>query len=163
MKHPFKRGLLFIALLMGTVFPLAAQSFQLIVTLNDGEEKSFFMLEEDWAYFEDNTKLAIVQNPSGNTEITKIALADIRKIVCHEVEGTSENTNLSVSLFPNPAHDLLTLRNLQGKQMVCIYALDGRMVKSFIASGDQPTDISDLRKGIYLVTTPTQTLKMIKL
>ncbi len=163
MRNPLRRGLLLVTLLWGVLISSAAQSTQMTVFLNNGEQQTFLMLEDDIVYFEDNVKLVIEQGVYATKSITKFALADIRKIVCHEVEGTSENTNLSVSLFPNPVHDFLTLRNLQGKQMVCIYALDGRMVKTFIASGDQPTDISDLRKGIYLVTTPNQTLKMIKL
>ncbi len=160
MKHPFKRGLLLVTLMLGALLSLAAQT-QMIVIMNNGEELVFNMLEGDRAYFEDNVKLVVEQ--AAYKDITKIPLADIRKIVCREVEGTSENTNLGMSIFPNPVHNLLTLHNLQGKQTVCIYALDGRMVKTFEASGDQAVDISDLSRGIYLVTTPTQTLKMIKL
>lgn len=140
---------------------MVAQSTQMIVFLNNGEEKTFLMLEDDRVYFEDNVKLVIDQGVY--KDITKIALADIRKIVCREVEGTDENVEVAVSIFPNPVHDVLTLHNLQGSQIVCIYALDGRMVKAFEATGGQTVDISDLPVGMYLVNTQSQTLKMIKL
>lgn len=157
-----KRVLLLAALLWGTFFSLTAQSTQMIVTLNSGEEKTFLMMEDDRVYFEDNVKLVIEQGVY-TKEITKFALADIRKIVCREPEGTCENPELSLGIYPNPVHDVLTFRNLQSKQIVSIYALDGRMVKMFEASGDQAIDISELPIGVYLIATPTQTLKMIKL
>ena len=160
MRHFFRRGLLLAILVLGAIFSLAAQT-QMIVIMNDGEEKVFNMLEDDRVYFEDNVKLVIDQGVY--KLITKIPLADIRKIVCHEVEGTGENPELAVSISPNPVHDVLTLRNLQGSQIVCIYSLDGRMIKAFEATGDQSVDISDLSQGMYIVTTQSQTLKMIKL
>ena len=162
MKQIFHHGLLLIAFVFGLFFQMAAQSTQMIVTLNSGEEKTFLMMEDDRVYFEDNVKLVIEQGVYAK-EITRIALADIRKIVCRETEGTSENAELALGIYPNPVHDVLTFRNLQGKQIVCIHALDGRMVKTFEASGDQAVDISELPIGVYLVATPTQTLKMIKL
>ena len=147
-------------LLLGSIFSLVSQT-QMIVIKNNGEELVFNMQEDDRAYFEDNVKLVVEQ--AAYKDITKIPLADIRKIICREVEGTEENTELALSIYPNPVHDVLTLRNLQGKQIVCIYALDGRMVKTFEATGEQTVDISNLSRGIYLVNTQSQTLKMIKL
>ena len=44
-----------------------------------------------------------------------------------------------------------------------IYAIDGRLMKSMEVRGDQDIDISDLPMGLYLVKTPSCTLKMIKL
>ena len=43
MKQLFQRGLLLVSLLLGLVFSITAQSTQMIVTLNDGTEKSFTM------------------------------------------------------------------------------------------------------------------------
>jgi hypothetical protein len=162
MKQTLKRALLFVTLLLGTLFPLAAQSTQMTVILNSGEERSFLMMENDRVYFEDNVTLVVEQGVYTKS-ITTFPLADIRKILCREVEGTDEQTESALSIYPNPVHDVLTLRNLQGKQIVCIYALDGRLMKAFEATGDQTVDISDLSRGVYLVTTQSQTLKMIKL
>lgn len=160
MRHFFRRGLLLATLLLGSIFSLVSQT-QMIIIKNNSEELVFNMQEDDRAYFEDNVKLVVEQ--AAYKDITKIPLADIRKIICREVEGTQENTELALSIYPNPVLDVLTLRNLQGKQIVCIYALDGRMVKTFETTGDQTVDISDLSRGIYLVNTQSQTLKMIKL
>ena len=95
--------------------------------------------------------------------IIEYALADIRKITCHELEGTDEDQVSEGSIFPNPVHDMMILRNLDRKQMVSIFAIDGRLVKSFEAVENQLIDISDLPSGLYLVKTYSSTLKMIKL
>lgn len=161
MKHFFQCGLLFVTLFLGIVFNLAAQSTQLVVFLNDGTEQTYNLAENDRLYFEDNSKLVIEEGEYKN--LVRIPLADIRKITCSEIEDTAENPDLAISIFPNPVHDVLTFRNLQGKQAICIYAHDGRLIKTFEASGDQAYDISDLPIGLYLLKLQTCTLKMIKL
>ena len=76
MRQLFQRGLLLATLLLGLVFSITAQSTQMIVTLNDGTEKSFTMAENDRVYFENNTSLIVEQG----TATDVIPLADIRKI-----------------------------------------------------------------------------------
>jgi hypothetical protein len=160
MKSIFKRGLLLLAFTIGLTFHLAAQSTQMTIHLNDGTERTYFMHESDRVYFEDNETLVVELAP---TKSDRFNLADIRKITCAETEGVSEVSNASVQLLPNPAHDAFLLRNLKKQQTVSIYALDGRIMKSFETTGDQWIDISDLPIGLYLVKTEHQTLKMIKL
>ena len=119
------------------------------------------MVDADRLYFEDNTKLVIEQGAYKNTVI--IPLADIRKITCSETVNTEENSDLALDIFPNPVHDILTFRNLQGTQTISLYAIDGHLMKTIEVSGNQSIDISELPIGLYLVKTQTQTLKMIKL
>lgn len=160
MKSIFKRGLLLLAFTIGLTFHLAAQSTQMTIHLNDGTERTYFMHESDRVYFEDNETLVVELAP---VKSDRFNLADIRKITCAETESISETSNASVQLFPNPSHDAFLIRNLKERQMVSIYALDGRIMKSFETTGDQWIDISDLPIGLYLVKTEYQTLKMIKL
>ncbi|MBR3493406.1 MAG: T9SS type A sorting domain-containing protein [Bacteroidales bacterium] len=160
MKSIFKRGLLLLAFILGLAFHLAAQSTQMTIHFNDGTERSYYMSEYDRVYFEDNETLVVELAP---TKSDRFNLADIRKITCAETESVSEVSNASVQLFPNPSHDAFLLRNLNERQTVSIYALDGRIMKSFETTVDQWIDISDLPIGLYLVKTEHQTLKMIKL
>ena len=160
MKSIFKRGLLLLAFILGLAFHLAAQSTQMTIHFNDGTERSYYMSEYDRVYFEDNETLVVELAP---TKSDRFNLADIRKITCAETESVSEASNASVQLFPNPSHNAFLLRNLNERQIVSIYALDGRIMKSFETAGDQWIDISDLPIGLYLVKTEHQTLKMIKL
>ena len=160
MKSFFKHGLLLLAFTLGLVFPLTAQSTLMTIHLNDGTERNYYMSENDRVYFEDNETLVVELAP---TKSDRFNLADIRKITCAETENVSETSSASVQLFPSPAHDVFLLRNLKERQTVSIYALDGRILKSFETAGDQWIDISDLPIGLYLVKTEHQTLKMIKL
>ena len=119
------------------------------------------MTEADRLYFEDNTKLVIEEVATKST--TTIPLADIRKITCEEYVVTEENQDQSLAIFPNPVNDVFMLRNLASTQTVSIYAIDGRLVKSFEATEGQTVSISELPVGLYLVKTQSCTLKMIKL
>lgn len=149
------------AFIFGLFFHMAAQSTQIVVFLNNGSEQTYALTEADRLYFEDNTKLVIEQISTKST--VTIPLADIRKITCDETVGVSETSDATVFLSPNPAHDAFTLCNLQGKESISIYAIDGRMVKSMEITENQSVDISNLPIGLYLVKTQSSTLKMIKL
>ena len=164
MKRIFKRGLLLVILTLGMFFHLAAQSTQMTIYMNNGDERSYIMTENDRVYFENNETLVVeiaVYNKDLRSD--RFNLADIRKITCQEVEGVSEDSYTSVCLVPNPVHDAFMLRNLNGKETLHIFTLDGRMVMSVEASENQLIDISGLPVGLYLVKTEHQTLKMIKL
>ena len=152
------------ALFLGMVFPMAAQSTYVHVTiyLNDGTEPTYDMQSSSYMYFEEGVKLVITESNDGMSSVS-YPLADIRKITCEEVVGTLENTTIGVSLYPNPTHDELQIRNVTGNQVVNIYALDGRLLKSFQVSGSQSVDISDLPSGMYLVNISYSTFKMMKL
>ena len=119
------------------------------------------MTESDRVYFEDNEKLVV--EITINAKSDRYNLADIRKITCAETEDVSEVSGKSFYLSPNPVHDAFMLRNINGKETIHIYALDGRLMKSVEVSENQFVDISDLPIGLYLVKTEHQTLKMIKL
>ena len=161
MKRLLKRGLLFVALTFGLVFHLAAQSTLMTIHLNDGTERNYYMSENDRVYFEDNETLVV--EIAVNAKSDRFNLADIRKITCSEIEGVSEASNNAVCLSPNPTHDAFMLSNLNGKETIHIYALDGRLMLSTEAVDNHIIDISSIPIGIYLVKTESCTLKMIKL
>lgn len=161
MNNMFQRGLLLLALTIGLVFHAAAQSTRMTIFMNNGTERIYFMEGDDRMYFEDNETLVV--EIAVNAKSDRFSLAEIRKITCDETEGVSETSETKVYLVPNPVHDAMTLRNLDGHQTVMIYALDGRLVKSFEVDGNQLIDIHDLSIGLYFVKTQRQTLKMIKL
>lgn len=161
MKRFFQRGLLLATFVIGLAFHLAAQSTQMTIYMNDGTERTYYMNENDRVYFEDNEHLVV--EIAINAKAERFNLADIRKITCSETEGISEASDESVFLSPNPVHDAVIIHNLNRRQNIRIYALDGRLVKSLETNENQLIDISDLPIGLYMVKTESQTLKMIKL
>lgn len=161
MKQLLKHGLLLLVLVMGMCIHGTAQSTQMIVTMNNGTVQTYSMDDDARIYFEDNTFLVIESTVA--KDIVRIRMEDIRKITCEETVGEAENHLSEVSIMPNPVHDVMVLRNLDVPQTVNIYAIDGRLIRSFEATGDQTIDVSDMAIGLYLVKTPSCTLKMIKL
>ena len=128
--------------------------------MNDGQEITHEMTSTSRLSFEDNTYLVIEDN---GILVAKYALADIRKITCSEVEGLSDVEEDALSIYPNPVHDIMVLRHLESTQMVSIYAVDGRLMRSMEVGSGQGIDVSEFPAGLYLVKTQQQTLKMIKL
>lgn len=140
---------------------MAAQSTQMVVTMNDGTVQTYSMMESGRVYFEDNTYLVIEEGIG--KDVVRIPMSDIRKITCEEEVGLPENQAAAISILPNPVHDVMMLHNLDGKQTVSIFAIDGRLMKAFEVSGDEAIDVSAFPVGLYLVRTQSSTLKMIKL
>lgn len=161
MKQLSRLGLLLVVFILGTFAQLSAQSTSMSVFMNDGTIQTFNMQEEDQVYFSENTYLVIEQ--VSVSSVTNISLVEIRKITCEEVMDIPENQAPSVIILPNPVHDVMTLRNLNGNQKVQIYSISGQLVRSFETNGDQSIDVSGLSIGLYLVRTQSCTLKMIKL
>ena len=164
MKHPMKRILLTVALFFGAFFQMSAQNtyVHLIITMNDGTEETYDMYSTSYMYFESGDKLVITETIDGLSYV-RYPLSSIRKITCHEMEGTPENANLDIALSPNPTHNRVTFSNIQGTQTARIYALDGRMVKSFSITEGQSVDVTDLPTGLYLINIGYCTYKMMKL
>lgn len=161
MKQLFMHGLLLLVLTIGMACGLAAQSTQMVVTMNDGSVQTYSMMESGRVFFEDNTYL-VIEEGTGK-DVVRIPMSDIRKITCEEEVGLPENRAAAISILPNPVHDVMVLHNLDGKQTVSIFAIDGRLMKAFEASGDETIDVSAFPVGLYLVRTQSSTLKMIKL
>jgi hypothetical protein len=161
MKHFFRHGLLLILLTLGMTCGMAAQSTQMVVTMNDGTIQTYSIMESGRVYFENNTFLVIDEGTA--KDVIRIKMSDIRKITCEEEVGLTENQTAEICILPNPVHDVLVLQNLGGIQTVNIYSIDGRLMRTFEASSDEAIDVSAFPVGLYLVRTQSSTLKMIKL
>ena len=83
--------------------------------------------------------------------------------------GLSEYQQEKLSIYPNPANDLLTIEtNGSGLHTIEIYSLNGQLIS--ISKIDGPTlqlDISTFQKGVYFITVKSRdyvrTEKIIKL
>lgn len=162
MKRFFSRILIFIVLFLGITFHANAQgtSVTLVVTKTNGEELTLQLTEESQLYFE-NGETLVIEDGTGTT--LSFPLAEIQKMVCTEYTHVGENTASGLWLVPNPIRDNFIIYNLQESGPARLYALDGRLVKTFTASEGQIVDISDLVPGMYLLHIDGQILKMMKL
>lgn len=92
--------------------------------------------------------------------------AVLKAIALLGIEEQAE-CQMPVTLYPNPAHDQLTLRtgSLQPVR-VDVYTIDGQLVRSGMEESESHWDISTWRRGIYLIQVngqhSVQTVKFIK-
>ena len=162
MKQLFRHGLLLLVLTIGMACGMAAQSTQMVVTMNDGSVQTYSMMESGRVFFFFFSYLVIEEGIG--KDVVRIPMSDIRKITCEEAVGLDENRTAGISIMPNPVHDLMVLRNLDGPQTISIYSIDGRLMKTFETSGnEEAVNVSEFPIGLYLIRTQSSTLKMIKL
>ena len=154
-----KKNLLLLFLFVGLAFHVNAQNVTLVVTNTNGIEQTYQLTEESQLHFENGERL-VIEDGSGTT--ATFQLASIQKLVCTEVTSVDENESITLQILPNPAHDCFFIKNIQNNTLGHVYALDGRLVKTFEASDGMSIDISDMAPGMYLLHIDGQTLKMIK-
>ena len=155
------KKILLLLLFTGFLVYGKAQNVTLVVTTTDGTEYSYQVTNEGQLLFENNGDLLTILDGTGTT--ATFQLAEVRKLVCTEITGVNENATSDLLLIPNPTRDHFLISNLQKSCEAHIYALDGRLVKSFMATEGMTVDISGLTHGMYLLHIDGQTLKMMKL
>ena len=155
-----KKNLLLL-LFAGFLLRGTAQNVTLVVTMTNGTEHSYQLTNEGQLLFENNGEALTILDGTGTT--ATFQLADIRKLVCTEITEVSEDSLKGLQLLPNPARDHFLINKLQNEGEARLYSLDGRLMKSFIATEGMMVDISDLAPGMYLLHIDGQTLKMMKL
>jgi len=68
-----------------------------------------------------------------------------------EYLGIQEINNNSVSVFPNPATDMLHVKGIIGITTIQIFAPNGKLMMQEMVSGNASINIRDLPEGFYLV------------
>jgi hypothetical protein len=68
------------------------------------------------------------------------------------ISAVNQTPAQSISLYPNPATDVLFLEGIGYHEMdISLYAIDGRLIKQLHGTGIREIDINDLKEGAYLV------------
>ncbi|GAA4282202.1 hypothetical protein GCM10022260_26250 [Gaetbulibacter aestuarii] len=80
--------------------------------------------------------------------------------------GSTENFENGITLFPNPARDHIYLGNMKTDATIAIFDMNGRTIKLFNYKNNTPIDVSSLGKGAYIlqikdINNATQTKKLI--
>lgn len=84
--------------------------------------------------------------------LTNLVTPFIYDIVCTASSITPSLPAQSISLFPNPAADKITLRTELEKGMVTVVDVTGRtLITQAIVAGDNEISVNALPKGIYMV------------
>ena len=73
------------------------------------------------------------------------------KHYCYENTGISETQITPITLYPNPAEDVIYLKSPLKIDRANIFDLQGRIVKQFELRSQTSLDVSDLKSGVYLM------------
>ena len=66
-----------------------------------------------------------------------------------------------VVLYPNPAKDIIFIKNVSGDTLIKIYDINGRLIRETNTNSNS-ISISDLNRGFYFINVNGQVKKIIK-
>ena len=75
--------------------------------------------------------------------------------------GIEENEDNSLSIFPNPAKEVLNITSDKAISQIDVYDVNGKMVKSFTSVGST-LNIKDLATGVYMLNVTTEDGVIVK-
>lgn len=153
-----RRFLITALMVLGLASYSFAQDVTFYIVKTDGTTTSHAMSTNSKIYYSD-TQLFFDDN--GTT--VSYNLSELRKAYFSAPQSTEEIENQQLSLYPNPAKDVLNIKNLADNQEVTIYSINGSVIMKTIVSGDTKINVSDLHPGMYVVSAGNLVSKFIKM
>ena len=98
-----------------------------------------------------------VNNLDQSKRFTELNLGLVATFAGLNHDGIAETEIANVTLFPNPAHDAVTILSGDGLQRIAVYNLIGQQAKAVELNGENKCVINtnDFASGIYMVTVVT--------
>ena len=155
MKKLFLTALLAMAF-AGSVFAQDEVIFTIMKT--DGSTTYYVMNKDARIYYSDTQLLFF----NGN-ETVAVDLSGIRKAYFTAPQDIVEVENQQLTIYPNPAKDVLRIENIADNQEVSIYSINGALLKKVIVSDDAEINISELRPCMYVICAGNMFSKFIKM
>ncbi len=159
-----KNKLLLSGLLLLLMCPIPRQmraQNSLFIRLNNGTQSSVALSSLNKITFS-TEEMFLKQN---DTTTKSFTIGDINKITFGFSSGLTDILDeSSISVYPNPASDLIRLKNLPTEETkITVYRLDGEIViQNILNSSSQTININGLTNGLYLIRTGNKTLKFTK-
>jgi hypothetical protein len=154
--------MLFILLIVNSITVLTAQNTSLEIRKTDNSELKASLSSIQKISFSGSD--IVINYTSGNAD--QIALNQINKIIFGTISGLN-NMYLSqndITVFPNPATDFISLKNVTTNQKLIIYSVSGLEIMTHkINVLDEKIDINQLKQGIYIIRVDNRAIKFTKL
>jgi hypothetical protein len=130
----------------------------LLLTLKDNSTDSYNLTDINKLYFRSDASLIYNDTVAFDGD----TIENIFTISPILINGKTAGR---VYVFPNPARSVIQLENLpSGKSPISILRIEGALVLNTVVSSESNTiNISNLRKGLYILKINSQALKFIKL
>lgn len=136
---------------------------KIYVTLFDNPEQEILLSDLSKITFNNGSMVFRFTN---NSE-TNFSVSSVRRIAfvpfgSTDVQDVAEG--LELILYPNPARDMIYLKNLSSSADVLVYSLQGALIKTqTLGSESESIDISMLNPGMYLLKVENSIFKFTKL
>jgi Secretion system C-terminal sorting domain/Chlorophyllase len=69
----------------------------------------------------------------------------------------SENSNVSISFYPNPTTGIITILNTGTENEAQLVSIDGKIIQTFLLKNNAQINLSKLNSGVYFIQTETTT------
>jgi hypothetical protein len=160
----------FMVVFWGVALAFHANAQRMVVDTGDGSDTlDIVNTLQKFSFSDDNLLVDLIGG-----SVKTYNLAGVRKIsfvtdgsidVPTAITDPELSSAQGISLYPNPAENMLYLKNLpEGISLCSIYTAAGILVLSVQTSGEgNSINISNLPKGLYLIRINNQALKFIKL
>ena len=159
-KFIVMKKLLFSLLFVSAICGLKAQSYELVIKMNDETETIWNSESLSNIYFDDETTLILVEKENYYTHSYNIS--EIKKMYFNSSENVEELSQDNVSfVFPNPAKDKIQIIGVENQEIEII-SIDGKSMFRVKYDGTS-IDVSSLPQGLYLIKTNNKTLKFEKI
>jgi hypothetical protein len=73
------------------------------------------------------------------------------KHYCYDNTGISETQKTQITLYPNPAEDILYIESPHNIELIQVYDLQGRLILTDELIGRTSIDITNIKCGVYLI------------
>ncbi len=136
----------------GVVLPATAGDTLVLVTNTDG---NFTAAPTHTGEFQSTGNFFSFNDGTNATWGLDIALGVFPVISFGATVGLNSD-NINVSVYPNPANDVLNVKLSEVAESVSIISMDGKVVSTQIVNGTSTTvDVSELTSGVYLYEVVT--------
>ena len=151
---------LFLTALMalGFLSTAFAQEITFTIVKTNGTTAGYVMSSDSKIYYSD-TQIFI----KSNGETVSYDLSGLRKAYFSTSDNDDEIENQHLTIYPNPATDVLKILNTSEYQSVTIYSIDGKVVKRIEVSNEADINVSDLNAGLYIIGVGNEFSKFIKM
>lgn len=143
---------------LGFLSTAFAQEVTFTVVKTNGTTAGYVMSSDSKIYYSD-TQIFI----KSNGETVSYDLSGLRKAYFSTSDNDDEIENQHLTIYPNPATDVLKILNTSEYQSVTIYSIDGKVVKRIEVSNEADINVSDLNAGLYIIGVGNEFSKFIKM
>ena len=158
-----KRILNWVVVVLVFLFFAEAEAQTIVtVTMHDASTQVFNVTASGKLFFE-NDQLVVIEAFSQSAAID---IADIRKVQfqSNDEDAVPSINKDKITIYPNPTTGKITISGLDGVAVdVSVYSANGQLVMKRKITSDEEIDLSDMKRGLYMMKINDSVYKISKI